>query len=86
MPEFFTDGDTPRSGDTQYRREQKMVSLLNSLNGAVGTVPAVASQNYSGSGSPEGVVPADVGATYVDTDAPGTLYFKRTGSGNTGWV
>lgn len=39
----------------------------------------------SGSGSPEGVTTASVGAIYRDT-TNGTLYEKRTGSGNTGWV
>ena len=39
----------------------------------------------SGSGSPEGVTTASVGALYRDT-TNGRLYLKRTGSGNTGWV
>ena len=41
-----------------------------------------------GSGSPEGVVTADVGAIYRRTDggAGTTLYVKESGTGNTGWV
>lgn len=39
----------------------------------------------AGSGSPEGVTTAGVGAIYRDT-TNGKLYQKRTGSGNTGWV
>lgn len=41
----------------------------------------------SGSGSPEGVITANVGAQYVRTDGgPGTyLYVKVSGTGNTGW-
>jgi len=41
--------------------------------------------NFSGAGSPEGVVTANAGATYVDT-ATGSLYWKRTSGVNTGWV
>lgn len=41
-----------------------------------------------GSGSPEGVVTAPVGAIYSRTDggANTTLYVKESGTGNTGWV
>lgn len=43
---------------------------------------------YSGSGSPEGVVAAPVGALYSRTDggASTTLYVKTSGTGNTGWT
>lgn len=42
---------------------------------------------YRGTGSPEGVLAAPVGARYVRTDGGvGTsLYVKETGTGNTGW-
>lgn len=42
----------------------------------------------SGSGSPEGVVPASVGSLYTRTDggAGSTLYVKESGTGSTGWV
>lgn len=41
-----------------------------------------------GTGSPEGVVTAVPGSFYIRTDGtPGTiLYFKESGTGNTGWV
>ncbi len=39
----------------------------------------------SGAGSPETVLKASPGATYVDTNN-GDLYVKQTGTGNTGWV
>ena len=41
-----------------------------------------------GSGTPEGVVTAPVGATYHRTDggAGTSLYVKESGAGNTGWV
>jgi hypothetical protein len=42
----------------------------------------------SGSGSPEGVVTAPTGSTYVNTagGASTTLYVKTSGTGNTGWT
>jgi hypothetical protein len=45
--------------------------------------------HYSGgSGSPEGVISAPVGATYLRTNGgtSTTLYIKESGTGNTGWV
>ena len=39
---------------------------------------------YTGEGSPEGVVEAPVGATYVDT-ATSTVYYKVSGSDKYGW-
>ncbi len=38
----------------------------------------------NGVGSPEGIVTATVGAYYYET-GNGVVYYKRTGSGNTGW-
>ncbi len=46
------------------------------------------SGTLNGTGSPEGVQTANVGTVYVQTDAsPATdgLWYKKTGSGNTGW-
>ena len=41
----------------------------------------------TGTGSPEGVVSANVGATYVDvTPNSEKVYYKGSGSGNTGWI
>ena len=42
----------------------------------------------TGTGSPEGVVTANVGRLYTRTDggASTTLYVKESGAGNTGWV
>ena len=39
----------------------------------------------SGTGSPEGVVTANVGTSYVDVTNE-VVYFKAIGSGNTGWI
>ena len=42
--------------------------------------------NFSGAGSPEGVVAASPGATYTDTSVdPPPFWTKHTGTGNTGW-
>lgn len=44
---------------------------------------------YTGTGSPEGALAADVGSLYLRSDggANTTLYVKETGAGNnTGWV
>lgn len=39
----------------------------------------------AGVGSPEGVVTANPGTTYVDTST-GNFWVKQTGVGNTGWL
>lgn len=83
MPDFFPEGNTPRIKDSMWRITQK---ILGGLTGSGSGGSYSMGGNFSGSGSPEGVVTASPGATYTDTDAPGTLYFKRTGTGNTGWV
>jgi hypothetical protein len=48
----------------------------------------MADQYLQGTGSPNGVVTAVVGSTYVDTAATGGVirWTKFTGSGNTGWL
>jgi hypothetical protein len=50
-----------------------------------GTGPAGGS-GAAGSGSPEGVVTAAAGTTYVDANPPYDVWFKVSGSGNTGWI
>ncbi|MBP8005497.1 MAG: phage tail protein [Acinetobacter sp.] len=44
--------------------------------------------DFMGTGSPEGILTANVGSTYRRSDGtPGTtFYVKETGTGNTGWV
>ena len=59
-----------RNGDGQF---------LNFNNGTA------SSGFYSGVGSPEGVVTANVGSTYSATDT-GSMYTKSSGTGNTGWT
>lgn len=48
----------------------------------------IVGRNKSGTGSPEGVVEATPGTTYVDTNGGvgTTFYVKETGTGNTGWA
>lgn len=67
----------------EEQANKAIVYLLNRImvNGSIGGGGAV----LYGSGSPEGVETADVGALYIDTDTY-SFYFKQTGSGNTGWV
>lgn len=51
-------------------------------------VPKPAEHVLLGAGSPEGVVTADPSMLYRRADAPDAdhaIYFKGTGSGNTGW-
>lgn len=40
---------------------------------------------FSGTGSPEGVVTASPGSTYLQTES-GSFWMKQTGTGNTGWL
>ena len=44
--------------------------------------------DYVGTGTPEGVVTAEVGSTYrrLDGGANTTFYVKESGTGDTGWV
>lgn len=89
-PSFFLEGSTPYRDDSRGAILQKILGATIdyadiTITGTV--VDYATGGNYSGSGSPEGAVVASPGATYVDTDAPGTLYFKVSGVGtNTGWV
>ncbi len=45
----------------------------------------ISQQTFTGEGSPEGVLTAQLPAFYVDTDT-NTLYLKTTSTGNTGWI
>lgn len=61
----------------------KTVRVPSSWAYLIGTVGI-----YSGTGSPEGAVTADVGSLFLRTNggAGTTLYVKESGTGNTGWV
>jgi hypothetical protein len=39
-----------------------------------------------GTGSPEGAVTARIGSMYMKEDAPGAIFYKESGVGNTGWI
>ncbi len=41
---------------------------------------------YRGSGNPEGVITAQVGSFYSDTNALGSFYYKSNGVSDTGWL
>lgn len=53
---------------------------VRQLEGSVGS----GTGNSAGTGSPEGVVTRSPGAFYLDTSTE-NLWYKLTGSGNTGW-
>lgn len=78
-PTFLSDGHTPRRTDTLWTIEQKILGALEDGAGGGGGT------GLSGSGSPEGVVTADPGTTYLDTSDNG-FWAKNSGSGNTGWI
>ena len=63
--------------------------VLEVNNGTAGTYGAIQSlYDRFGSGSPESVVTAPIGAVYHRTDggAGTSFYVKESGTGNTGWV
>jgi hypothetical protein len=53
-------------------------------HGRGGVAGGAGGGNFNGSGSPEGVVAADVDSVYVQTDRS-AIWYKVTGAGNTGW-
>lgn len=58
-----------------------MIQAIRSLNTAAGT----GGPGIVGVGSPEGVQTAPVGTSYFDSST-NSFWYKRTGTGNTGWV
>lgn len=72
--------------NTTFLNINNNASMKNQLPSP--TLIGATSGIYSGSGSPEGVITANVGSAYLRTDgAAGTSYYvKETGSGNTGWT
>lgn len=84
MPEFYPENDTVLPSDNELRSLHKIVSLSGGGGGGSASSYSVGG-NFSGSGSPEGVVTANKGATYTDTTNQ-QFYFKTTDGTNTGWV
>jgi hypothetical protein len=68
----------PAAAFADPNQHRVMKQIEANLNGLV----------ISGTGSPQGVVTADPGQLYIDTNggAGVTLYVKETGTGNTGWA
>lgn len=60
-------------------------AYLQQAQAAGVTASSIVSGNYSGAGSPEGVVTAPVGSLYRNT-TNGDVYSKTSGTGNTGWA
>lgn len=75
--------ETQAEADARYRQQSTAITY-----GELTEVPAVLALLHSGTGSPETVVTAGIGALYLRTDggAGTTLYVKESGAGNTGWV
>lgn len=76
---FYPEDCAPAPQDPIQRSLVKINALVEALT-------IVGSVGLHGTGRPEGVVTAVVGTYYVQTDAPGTLWVKVHGSGNTGWA
>lgn len=68
-------------------RKDGMVTIAGSLN-VSSNCYATDVCDFFGSGSPEGVLSANVGSTYRRTDggASTSFYVKESGTGNTGWI
>jgi hypothetical protein len=78
-------------GDTTWALRKALESVIKRLLTVETIASAAAAQSAyykTGYGSPEGVVPANPGTTYVDITTPGVpiIYVKGSGTGNTGWV
>lgn len=81
MPSFYPENNTVLPSDDGMRSLHKIVAL----NGGGSAGAYSGGGNFSGTGSPEGVVTANKGATYVDTTS-NQFYFKTTDGTNTGWI
>lgn len=83
-PLKFTSGTnltTPEAGAIEYDGTEFYATNSTSLR-------TVLLRGYKGSGSPEGAVTAPIGSIYQRSDGSGltAVYFKGSGTGNTGWV
>lgn len=77
-PIFLGDGNTPRRSDALWAIEQKILGAIRGGGGGGGG-------GLSGVGSPEGVVTANDGTTYLDT-SNNFFWAKGPGTTSTGWV
>lgn len=78
MPDFFPEDNVALAQDDPARSLKKINDLLYSGGGSGG------GGGLSGHGNPEGVTTGTVGQSYLDVDT-GVVYWKLTGTGNTGW-
>lgn len=85
MPTFYPETNAAAPFDDPQRALEKILAVTLTL-GAGGAVDYATGGNYSGNGSPNGVVTANKGAIYTQLDAPGTFWLKQTDGTNTGWV
>ena len=76
--EHYASGVQPTIGDT------RRILLIKEILATIGGSPGSGGAGVVGHGSPEGVVTAVPGTTYLDLDANG-FWYKATGTGNTGW-
>lgn len=75
----------PKSIDTQRILEVRILNALRNSLGGGGGGSGTGQNGVTGVGSPEGVVTANAGTPYYDTAAD-SFWFKKSGTGNTGWV
>lgn len=79
--------DTSASVKNKANKVYKMVAGITAemWNDLVGTDEGSVMRFHTNAGTPEAAVTAPVGRFCVDTTGD-DLYYKKTGSGNTGWV
>lgn len=63
---------------TPFQKQSVIYQILCDLSNVLNPLYGV--------GSPEGVVTATPGRTYTQTDVPGVVWLKISGTGNTGWA
>jgi hypothetical protein len=81
-------GTLPAPGQVARRDEANSYAATQRFEVAIALGPTGSVLVAFGTGTPEGVVTADVGSTFHRTDggAGTSLYIKQSGTGNTGWV
>lgn len=80
MGENYSTGSVPQLTSTERQLLVKLLLAANSGGGGGG-----GGSGMFGVGSPQGVVTANQGTTYLQTDT-GSFWAKQTGTGNTGWL
>ena len=79
MPELIF---TPTTNDPFDCQEITLMKINANSTGGGGS--GTGGAGIVGVGSPEGIVTATPGTSYFDTST-NSFWYKRTGSGNTGW-